>query len=302
MRKMVLVLATTLFFGGCGGGGGGTGDVGATYKGSTAPATVTVGNAKALSVDAVQGVQDASSVGVLGKSVAAAPATAPQVQSIANVLENCISSVHPKSTVAKTVTATAQGSQNGYAGSFSYAISVNESTGAFTGTISFNQYQEFPDTATLSGNISFNGVFDQTSGAFPSLNITMANLQGVQGSRAITLSGSMSLSTTGATRSLGISVVLVDNANNLTYWLKDFNLTITGNTLTITGTYYDHVQGYVVISTVTPLTVSTYSSRPTSGELLFTGNNGTKARLTYTVSGYILEVDASGNNSFVVIP
>ena len=112
----------------------------------------------------------------------------------------------------------------------------------------------------------------------------------------------MSFSNTGYTKSLIMSVVLLDSADNRTYWLKDYTATLAGDTMSISGTYYDHDHGYVVISTVTPLTVSEYSSTPTAGQLLFTGSNGTKARLTYTSSGYILEVDAGGNDTYVVVP
>jgi hypothetical protein len=130
----------------------------------------------------------------------------------------------------------------------------------------------------------------------------MTNLQGVQGTDSFILNGSMSSSITGSTKNLSMSVVIIKGADNSTYWHKDFSLALTGNSMTVSGTYYDYVHGYVVISTVTPLTVSSYSTKPTSGQLLFTGSNGTKARLTYTNSGHILEVDAAGNNTYVGVP
>jgi hypothetical protein len=37
-------------------------------------------------------------------------------------------------------------------------------------------------------------------------------------------------------------------------------------------------------------------------QLLFTGANGSKARLTFTPTGYTVEVDATGSNSFTLVP
>jgi hypothetical protein len=131
----------------------------------------------------------------------------------------------------------------------------------------------------------------------------MVDLQSVKGTASFTLNGSMSANNpAGLTKSLTMSIVILNIADNRTYWVKDFSLALTGNKLAISGTYYDHVHGFVVISTVTPLTVSSYSTKPTSGELQFAGRNGTKARLTYTTSGYILEIDTSGNNTYILVP
>ena len=305
MRGSVIVgllLAVVIGMTGCGGGGGGGGDVGTSYKGSTIQATVSASNAKAVSVDAVQGAQNVSGVGVLGKSVAGIPKTSPQMLSIVNILESSVILISPKSSVAKTVAETVQQTNYGYSGSFSFTINGNNSTGSFSGSLTFNNYQEYSGSPILSGNASFSGVANTSTSEITSIHMSFDNLQGVLGAQSFTLNGSIAISSTGNTKTLNISIVNLDNINNKTYWIKDFNIVLTGNIMTISGSYYDHVHGYVVISTVNPLTVSTYSGEPTSGQLLFTGSNGTKARLIYATSGYLLEVDASGNNIYVVVP
>lgn len=303
--RIIAVMMVTFVTGGfcltgCGGGGG-TSNTSSSYKGSTTQATVTASNAKALSVDAVNDVQNATAIGIVGKNLSGVSATSPKVVAIKNTLENSISRIQAKS-AAKTVASTEQGTEYGYSGSFNYAGNFNESTGVFTGSISFNQYREMADTASLSGSITFAGVFNQATDEFSSLNITLTDLQSSLESETLVLNGSMALTNAGYTQNLSLSLVLLDVGSNRTYWLKDFTLALSGDTMTVSGVYYDHLNGYVVISTVTPLTVSSYSGEPTSGQLLFSGSNGTKARLTFTSSGYTLEVDENGNNAYIVVP
>lgn len=302
--KLKLLCITFMGIGivGCGGGGGGGGsaDYSTNYTGKTTPTTITADNAKAVSVDAIEGAQSTSAIG-LEKSLAEAQNTAPKIQIIAELIEKSIIKAQPKSTIAKTVASTAQGTENGYSGSFTFSGQLNESTGAITGSITFDQYREYSDSITLSGNISFSGVFNQANDTFTNLNITVTNLSGTDGTDSIKLNGYMSINDTGVTKSFSISLVMSNTITNKTHWLKEFTFTLTGNMLVIGGRYYDHVNGYVDISTVIPITVSD-SDDYTSGQLLFTGSNGTKARLTYTPTGYLLEVDASGNNTYVVVP
>lgn len=309
MRNRIIAVMMVVFvtggfcLTGCGGGGGGggTSNTSSSYKGSTTQATVTASNAKALSVDAVNDVQNATAIGIVGKNLSGVSATSPKVVAIKNTLENSIIKIQAKS-AAKTVASTEQGTEYGYSGSFNYAGNFNESTGVFTGSISFNQYREMADTAFLSGSITFAGVFNQATDEFSSLNITVTDLQSLLGSEAFVLNGSMALTNAGYTQNLSLSLVLLDVASNRTYWFKDFTLALDGDSMSMSGVYYDHLHGYVVISTVTPLTVSSYSGEPASGQLLFSGSNGTKARLTFTSSGYTLEVDENGNNAYIVVP
>lgn len=291
---------------GCGGGGG-TDSVSSSYKGSTAQATITSSNARVVSVDAVQGAQDAAIVGVIGKSTAEMQGASPQLLSILNLLENSIShistnNISPNAAVGKTIDASMQSTEMGYSGSYSYTMNGNDATGVFSGTITFNFYKEYSYSTAISGNVAFNGVIDTSTGTITSLNMKVFNLLGESGYQSGTLNGNISIINNGAFKTLNISVVRLNNETKNTYWTKDFSFVIGINTMTISGTYYDHINGYVFVSTVTPLTVSEYFGIPTSGQLLFTGRNGTKARLTYTYSGYILEVDSSGDNIFVVIP
>lgn len=298
-----LCVAVVISLSGCGGGGTTTNDAGATYRGNTAQATISASNAKSVSVDAVQGIQSIASTGVLGKSVATVPTPAPLLQSVSTIFEESISHVSPKTVVAKSVAETVQGTKYGYSGSYTYSGTGNQTTGAISGTITFNAYTPYSYSSAVSGTISFSGTADSGTGALINATMTFANISVLSGSQTITLNGTVSIAISGTTHTLNVSVVMADNIANRTYWAKDFSLVLTGTSMTLSGTYYDHVHGYVTISTISPLAVSSYSSTSTSGALLFSGNNGTKARLTYTDtgSGYTLEVDTAGTNVYVVV-
>src|SRR6185369_7099594 len=187
-------------------------------------------------------------------------------------------------------------------GSASYSITYDQKSGSFNGLVTFSQYAETSTSATLSGPVSFSGVYNQATGSFTSMNMSMSSLTGIDGGESFTLSGNMSTSTGGATETMAMSVVIADNVSGRTYWMKDFTFALTGGSLSVTGTYYNPDDGYVVISTVTPLAVTDFEATPTSGRLLFSGSNGTKARLTFTSSGSTVEADTIGNGTYVVVP
>lgn len=301
-KRLFLVLAGISLLAGCGGSGGATSvDVPSAYKGTTTQATVTTANAKALSADAYSGSQLASAVYV-GKATTDTGGLPPFLQGTAASLESCVASIvtDPKS-AAKAVAAAVQYTLNGYSGTGSYSITVDQTSGSFSGTISFVQYQESATSPTMSGSIGFSGVYNMTTGTFSGMNITINGITGTHGGESFTMSGSMAFSTVGMTKTLTMSMVLADNVSARTYWIKDFTMALSGNLLTVNGTYYDHVHGYVVISTITPLTVTTIDDTPTSGRLLFSGSNGTKARLTFISGGQTVEADTTGTGTYVAV-
>lgn len=305
---MTVAIAAITLLNGCGGGGGSgtTSNVNPSYKGNTTQANLTTNNAKVLTVDAVGEVQNVSSVGVLNKVITETADTYPNIQQISNTLKNKVFTIYTKTTtdknIAKTVAASAQTTEYGYNGSYNAYITGNDTTGIFSGSITFNSYREFSYSPSFSGIATFNGSANTNTGDLINLNMTLSDIHILDGSESFTLNGTLGVTDNNNTSKLFISMVMTDNTTAQTYWLKDFNIDITSNVMTINGTYYDYTYGYVVISTVNPLYISTYSDSITAGQLLFNGSNGTKARLTYTSSGYILEVDANGNNVFTVVP
>jgi len=304
-KRLLLIVAGFSLLAGCGGGGGDGSSAGGgtVYNGVTTQATVTTSNAKTLSVDAYAGSQLSAAATGVAKQATGSSGQSMLLQQAADILEGSVKTIvgSPDSS-AKAVDATAQDTVAGFSGSFSYSITYDQASGAFNGTITFSQYMETSTSPRMAGSITFSGVFNQATGLFTSLTISMNSLTGTKDGKSYSLAGSVSYSTSGVSKSVSMSVVLTDNASSRTYWVKDYALVLTGTTLTVAGTYYDPIHGYVVLSTVTPLTVSTMDAMPTAGQLLFTGSNGTKARLTFTVSGYIVEVDTTGNGTYVLVP
>ena len=303
-KRLFLCLAGVSLFAGCGGGGSSPG-VTPAYTGVTTQATVTASNAKALSADAYSGSQISSATTGVAKTVAGNDGQSPLLPQAAGILERSVATIvgsHKSSAKAAAATVPYQSTAYGYGGSYSFSITANQSTGAFNGSVTFSQYQESALSPTVSGPMTFSGVYNQSAGTFTSLNISLGGLTGIDGGSSYRMVGEVSYSTNGTARTIGMSVVLTDNATGRTYWVKDYTLTETGTSITLTGTYYDPLYGYVVISTVTPLTASAVDATPTSGQLLFSGSNGTKGRLTFTSSSSTIEVDAAGTGSYVIVP
>jgi hypothetical protein len=300
-KHTILIFAGISLLAGCGGGSGGGNNtviVPAAYTGSTSQATITTSNAKALSADAYAGTQLSSAVSA-AKIAAEQSDRAALVQRTAAILENSVATVvGGNKSSAKVVASYTQRTVNGYSGSMSFSINLNDTTGDFNGTVTFSQYkQTSSDTASISGTVDISSCYNSSS-----VNMSNILLTGTGAGQSYTLTGGMNTSISGTTKTETMSIVLSDNVSSRTYWMKDFTFVLAGNSLTISGTYYDHVHGYVVISTVDPLTASSIDADATSGRLLFTGNNGTKARLTFTGGIPVVEADTSGSGTFVVIP
>lgn len=306
VTMMAAGLILSLLLVGCGGGagdGGSGGSVSPTYSGSTTQAIVTTSNARAISADAYSASQLASAVSGVAKSAGDSNGHAPLLQNLAVILEGSVATIlGPSKTSAKVAAATAQNTVMGFSGSFSYSINYDQVTGAFNGTVSFSQYRETAFSATISGSMDFSGVYNQPAASFTSLNISMKNLNGSQGGKSFSLAGNLAYSSGIGTKSVTMSVLLIDNLTSRTYWAKDFALTLVGSLLTMSGIYFDPLYGFVVISTVAPLTVASMDAVPTAGQLLFAGANNTKARLTFAGSGYTVEADTAGNGNYVVVP
>lgn len=316
MKNVLLILAGLSMLAGCGGGGntstGGT----SGFVGVTSQATVTAGNAKALSIDAYTGGQMSSAISGVGKESADTGGPLANLPGLSSDLENRVRdivSLSVKST-AKTVAATVSETITGFSGTYSYVVNADQVSGAFNGTMTFNQYKGSSTSPVMSGSMAFSGVMNQATGSFDTMDITLSSLTVTSPVRSYTLIGRMTWGNSGTTASLTMSVVLKDNASGKTYWAKDFSYNLVGSALQLTGTYFDPDHGYVVISTIQQLTVTSMYAQPTAGQMLFIGSNGTKARLTFVSSKYAngdggiigdlytIEVDASGNGTFVVVP
>ncbi|MBU5637579.1 hypothetical protein KOM00_12655 [Geomonas sp. Red69] len=304
---ITLVMALTALAG-CGGGGGET----SGYSGKTAPTALTVGNATVMSLDVVDGLDSVSALGGIAKRAASSPEDSIRIRSLSDALEKSVAAMAQKPALAKTVAEATSGTQYGYSGSFTYAGTLDTTTGKIVATFTYNAYQASADSVIISGSVSVSGtVLALRGGGVQQLNIVISSLQiaepgGRYGSDAgvlVTVKGRMSI-VNDVDKTITLSMVFTDGASGKTYWYKDFSTVVSYSTTTIQGTFYHPDYGYVTLTTLTPLSnaTNTYGD-PVSGQLLFTGGNGSQVRLTYTGTGvgYLLELDATGTGIYTAL-
>jgi hypothetical protein len=290
----------------CGGGGGGSNGAPAAYSGVTTQAAVTTSNAKALSADAYENGGMGTTASLTGVEVQASSQPSPHQSSLPEIgtaLKSSITRAVAQHTSTSSAAAGAVVSETipgGYSGSATISINVNDASGAFTGTITYNNLKETTDGPALSGAVTFSGVYNNSSQSITSMTLTFSPLTVTAPNGSFSVNGTMSFSISGTSETLTVSCT-VQGASQ-TFWVKDWTYTFTApNTLTISGRYYHPTYGYVDVTTLTPLTVSSVYGDPTAGVLLFTGANGTKAKLTFTSTGYTVDVDTTGNGQYVTV-
>ena len=242
---------------GCGGDSGSSASVTtlrSSFTGNTSQAVVTVNNGKVLSSDAYQGVQTVSSAAAMKEAANNSQPSPPRVQELSAMLESSIQAAVKKSFfTGKVVTATVVETINGASGYYSYNIEVNQTTGAYSGHLIFYQYKPNIYSAALSGSVDCHGVYDLSNQIFTSLNITMDGLSGTRDGSTETITGTISIGQMNSTKSVTISAVLLDVGANSTYWFNNLIFAFVGTSLTVSGTYYDPIHGYVVISQRCPV-------------------------------------------------
>lgn len=265
------------------GGGGGDDDAGISYTGATTPAAITAANAEDLAAgdyasslqNLTETVQDAIGELDLLPSVSAAATDQPE---------------------AITVT--------GNCGGQAVIVASANQRGAFSGSVSFQNFCS--ETVTISGTINFSGTIDTTTLAMQ-FSTTFDSVQMKEDGEQILLRGTMAWSISQDTAAVTINLLLVDQILDETYKLENFVMTLTyGETyldLEISGRYYDPAFGYVDIETPLAVRTSYTASSPSQGILLFTGQGGSQARLTFNSDGTsTVAVDLLGNGNFVVVP
>ncbi|GFO53684.1 hypothetical protein GMSM_06910 [Geomonas sp. Red276] len=234
------------------------------------------------------------------QSPGSAPSS-PVVAGIGATLKEGVAKALQAGSAANALTGvTANQTINGaYSGSASFSLNLNQSTGEFSGSMTFSNYCEQAGTATVSGSVGIGGVFNMNTGAFNSLTMTFNPLSATLNNATSSLYGSIGFSVQGSSETMTISCTV--SSGGAVYWLRDWTFTLTSTSMTISGQYYDPQYGYVDITTPTPLTVNSLSGEPTAGVVLFNGANGSRARMTFNNSGYVVTVDANGTGNWVIV-
>lgn len=184
-------------------------------------------------------------------------------------------------------------------GTVAFAINVNDSTGYFSGTVTYIGFDYvgviINGSATITGTFDFDSeVLSAMSLSYNALDIFFYDVSPY----AITLTGTMSWDSNNesGTDTMSMNTALLDQEDDKTYWFKSYE-TVTyyendvPSHVTVTGRFYDHDYGYVDLSASIPIP---QSERP----WLLTGDSGTWARVLFFSESNecLIEADTDGDS------
>lgn len=322
IRGMAIVMLM-LLIAGCGGGSdnsaksGTVVDPAPAFKGVTSQASVTETNAEELAMGAYGGGSIAAAIGSVSKTADEEPVGAHNkrpVLLLAQALKQTVRRMDfPQKAVLQRKSVKTAGNQktagraNNYVingdngGTASYVLDINDTNGSFFGTIT---YQGFTSNGLIvDGVTDVLGTFDVNRQQLSRLTLSFKTLSLKLGSSAFSLTGSLSwgFNLTTSIETLSMNMVLMDVATSKTYWFNnyeiatEYNVSTQTQTQTMTGRYYDHENGYVVFSTLTPLVTSYGYHWPTQGLLNFSAKQNTWLKMNFQPQSVAIEADCNGD-------
>ncbi|MEJ2566503.1 MAG: hypothetical protein P8164_07990 [Gammaproteobacteria bacterium] len=105
----------------------------------------------------------------------------------------------------------------------------------------------------------------------------------------------------GGSTTIQLDYLLRDDSTKLVYKFENFNISLTNGSgyvdADITGRYFDPSQGYLEISTPTPLRIVGTDYWPTSGILKGVGNNDAAAFTALSNTSYQLDIDSNNDGT-----
>ena len=314
--SVLLVVFLSALLGACGGDGDGDGDDGGAavgpYTGLTTRALIDEDNAEDLAVDAYVTGNTGTVAGALGAvDIEAGEGSGlPHAFSVSRALEDSLQYVDLLSRSGGIVpgavyeeTDTVNGDCGGRA---SYSISVDDVTGEFSGSFSFDSF--CTGGTIFSGSVTFSGEMDVATGDIITFTFSFDSLNYTSGSESFTLDGDISCDVNDASATCTMDMYLTDNNSGKVYWARDYEMTWTEGSgygeFEWSGRYYDPDYGYVDISTNTPFVIYDGDAWPSEGVLVIRGETGsaggrTRARLdALSSTTYRVQADTDGDGSY----
>jgi hypothetical protein len=305
----VALLAFSLYA--CGGGGGGGTSGSSPYTGVTTAAVITDNNAYDIAMSAYEAGDASSSFslplgpsteGAAGISAAGTPRILFLVRTLTDVVEDLQGGQSAPGGAPPRAVVTESGTfDDGFGGSFSYTISVDDQTGNFTGSFAFTNFHGDAG-ASLSGSMTASGSFDMGAGTFGHLQFSFLSLTITDGVSSETASGSIDL-WAGNPSTATVNLFLSDSATGKTIWIDHFTMNVSEGAdyveVAESGTIYLHDYGSVTVSTATPFRFVAGSATPSSGVLVITGSTNGRVRLTaIDATSCSVDVDANGDGIY----
>jgi hypothetical protein len=314
---LAVLLAVSLTACGGGGDGGGGSPAGISYTGLTTQATIDENNAEDLSTGAYQGGQTGAAFSGVGAIQAgeSGPVGRPRMLKVSQILGDALYKMDLTSISGGTFVGAIHTESitfyGDYGGSASGTININEQTGEFSGSITFNSYSD-DGVTTISGDTSFSGQVDPDTEELIEFNFSFDNLTVTSGSDSFTVDGNISFDLTVSpgtmTMTMTMTMLLKDNNTGKVYKVENYTMTLTKEVnyvdVEVSGKFFDPDYGYVFITTTAPLCIYDGDDYPSDGVLVVTGNTGigggsTMARLTALSSTtYQVEADTNGDGTY----
>lgn len=302
------VMIVWLFTGCGGGGGGGSGASGFSYDGITSEAQVGESNARDFVDVAVTGSAGSDALTMSAAEPAAGdPVPGLDLVMLAATLADAGVSIDASGSLddgsGNSGAQTAEVFQDSSTvpgdcgGQFVINISVDDVTGAFNGTISFQGYNDC--ASTINGDASFSGTINLGTFVVESFTLTTSLLTVSTGGESVDLNGSLTINIVGFAQSEVVYDVDFRTGGEV-FRLENFAVLIDASmapvSITFAGRVYHPDHGFVTISTNSPVRISLSTGIPHSGELLFTGGGGSTATVTFdSISMFTIEVDSDGD-------
>lgn len=105
----------------------------------------------------------------------------------------------------------------------------------------------------------------------------------------------------GGTTTIELNCVLRDDATKVAYKIENFTIALTNGAgyvdAALSGRYYDPQQGYVDITTTTPLRINATDYWPSSGVFHAAGNNDSAAFTALSNTTYQLDIDSNDDGT-----
>ncbi len=319
--KLLAIAATlclTILLAGCGDAGGTPSNL--SYTGSTSPAALNPTNSASLLGDAYSGGNSGLSISNVHAGLADYSAGASRRPRTIVLTEGLISFVRraaaddtlARPDVAATIANIPRTTLTGNCGGTATIDgSYDDGTRSISLSANLNKYCQ--DGTTLNGTVGASGlgIADGQQNINPtSLTVTLSGLDAAYSGDAFSAAGTISIAPQAGHAYINdnaimtIDLLLKDTATAKIYKLKNFKVslsstiaTVSYEDITLNGRYYDPDQGYIDVSTPTPLRLIYNDQWPSSGSLRASGLNSTATLTAQSNTTYQLDVDTDGNGS-----
>ncbi len=313
--KIIIFFVAMLILTACGGGGSGSGSGsdGLVYSGLTTQAIITSDNADDIATASLS--TGTSGTIIIGPVASAAtesgsnsitPAAVLTASSVKEIIEKLDLSSFPTTGISNALMSESETLSGGCSGNLRVSIQLDDETGAFNGSMVFDEYCEY--YVLMDGSATFSGVIDLDTANFLDMSIRFNKLTSTSSDESFTMDGIIDVDMSTASEVMTMNMLVGNNLSGEVYRMEGFTVTSedmgTDYQLQMNGRFYDPAYGYVTLSTPSPFQGSWYADFPYAGQMVMTGENGssggaTSARLTALNSSQCqLEVDIDGDGNY----